>query len=108
MVGVIARVRGPVDRPVPASAPVTTVGVFGDADFVSNRYFYAFSNSDLFLNTVNHIAGDDALVSIRPKPTVFREMAMTPRELEIVRCIGWFLLPLLVALFGSAVWWVRR
>lgn len=108
MVGVIARVRGPVDRPVPTSAPITTVGVFGDADFISNRYFYAFSNSDLFLNTVNHMAGDDVLVSIRPKPTVFREMAMTPRELESVRYIGWFLLPLLVALLGSVVWWVRR
>ena len=108
MVGVIARVRGPVDQPVPASAPITTVGVFGDADFISNRYFYAFSNSDLFLNTVNHMTGDEALVSIRPKPTVFREMAMTPRELEVVRYIGWFLLPLLVALLGSVVWWVRR
>ena len=74
--------RGPVDRPVPASAPITTVGVFGDADFTSNRYFYAFSNSDLFLNAVNHMIGDEALISIRPKPTVFREMAMTPRELE--------------------------
>ena len=108
MVGAVARVRGAVDQPVPASAPITTVGVFGDADFISNRYFYAFSNSDLFLNTVNHMIGDEALISIRPKPTVFREMAMTPRELEVVRYIGWFLLPLLVALLGSAVWWVRR
>lgn len=108
MVGAIARVRGPVDQPVPASAPITTVGVFGDADFISNRYFYAFSNSDLFLNTVNHMIGDEALVSIRPKPTVFREMAMTPRELEVVRYIGWFLLPLLVVLLGSTVLWVRR
>lgn len=108
MVGAIVRARGPVDRPVPASAPVTTVGVFGDADFTSNRYFYAFSNSDLFLNAVNHMIGDEALISIRPKPTVFREMAMTPRELEVVRYTGWFLLPLLVVLLGSVVWWVRR
>ena len=108
MVGAIVRARGPVDRPVPASAPITTVGVFGDADFTSNRYFYAFSNSDLFLNAVNHMIGDEALISIRPKPTVFREMAMTPRELEVVRYTGWFLLPLLVVLLGSVVWWVRR
>lgn len=108
MVGAVARARGPVDRAVPASAPITTVAAFGDADFVSNRYFYAFSNSDLFLNTVNHVIGDEALISIRPKPTVFREMAMTPHELNVVRYVGWFFLPLLVALLGSAVWWVRR
>ncbi len=108
MVGIVARLRGPVDRPVPESAPVTTVGVFGDVDFISNRYFYAFSNSDLLLNTVNHMIGDEALISIRAKPAVFREMAMTPSELEVVRYLGWFLLPMLVVLLGSAVWWVRR
>ena len=99
---------GPWTDRSPASAPITTVGIFGDADFISNRYFYAFSNSDLFLNAVNHMIGDEALISIRPKPTVFREMAMNPRELEVVRYTGWFLLPLLVALLGCVVWWVRR
>ena len=111
LVGAMVRAYGPVDEvPLPGAeaGPVTTVVVFGDADFVSNRYFYAFSNSDLFLNVVNHITGDDALISVRAKPVVFREMAMTPREYAFVRYTGWLLLPLLVVVAGLVAWWRRR
>jgi hypothetical protein len=33
---------------------------------------------------------------------------MTPAEFNAIRYTGWLLLPLLVALVGTAVWWRRR
>ena len=102
---------GPVDQPASSAAesrPITTLAVFGDADFASNPNFLSFSNGDLFLNVVNYVTGDDALISVRPKPVVFREMAMTPREFSFVRYTGWFLLPLLVGIAGFIAWWRRR
>jgi hypothetical protein len=110
IVGAMIEALGPVNEPLPAPGTTSpaTVAVFGDADFVSNRYFYAFSNGDLFLNVLNSMTGEEALVSVRPKPIVFREMAMTPQEFAFVRYTGWFFLPLLVAAAGTVVWWRRR
>jgi hypothetical protein len=110
IVGAIVEAIGPVNEPLPAPGTTSpaTVAVFGDADFVSNRYFYAFSNGDLFLNVLNSMTGDEALVSVRPKPIVFREMAMTPREFAFLRYSGWLFLPFLVAAAGTVTWWRRR
>ena len=110
MVGLVVRAQGPVDQPAPSGAarPTTTLAVFGDTDFASNPNFLSFSNGDLFLNVMNYVTGDEALISVRPKPVVFREMAMTPREFNFVRYTGWFLLPLLVTIAGFIAWWRRR
>ena len=110
MVGLVVRAQGPVDQPTPSGAarPTTTLAVFGDTDFASNPNFLSFSNGDLFLNVMNYVTGDEALISVRPKPVVFREMAMTPREFNFVRYTGWFLLPLLVTIAGFIAWWRRR
>lgn len=110
IVGAMIKALGPVNEPLPAAGTTSpaAVTVFGDADFVSNRYFYAFSNGDLFLNALNSMTGEKALVSVRPKPIVFREMAMTPQEFAFVRYTGWLFLPLLVAAAGTVAWWRRR
>jgi len=39
--------------------------VFGDADFAANAYFNLFGNGDLFLNSVNFLAGEEKQIIIR-------------------------------------------
>ena len=47
--------------------PETRIVVFGDSDFVANGYLGIPGNRDLFLNTVNWLAQQENLISIRPR-----------------------------------------
>ena len=86
----------------------TTLVVFGDSDFAANRYAPYSTNLDFFLNTVNYVAEDYDLISIRPKPFAFRELVVTSQEFDFIRFSSWFLLPAAIGLASIAVWWRRR
>ena len=86
----------------------SSIVAFGDSDFAANSDFNNFSNGDLFLNAVNHLAGDVALINIRPKLVARREMLATPQEFDIIRYTSWFLVPALMGAAGVLVWWRRR
>ena len=82
--------------------------VFGDSDFASNQHFSSFNNSDFFLNSVNWVTGDVALIKIRPKQIVFRELVLTRNQFDFIRYSSYFLLPSLMVIAGIFVWWRRR
>ncbi len=86
----------------------TRMVVFGDVDFVSNRWFDAFSNRDFLLNSVNWLTGDYDLISIRPKTTVFRELVTNKEEFQFIRYSSLFLLPATILILGTVVWWRRH
>ena len=86
----------------------TRLAVFGDADFASNRHYREASNADLFLNTVNWLLRDEALIAVRPKQEVFRPLVLTAPEFNLARYVSWFLLPAAVAAGGVAAWRRRR
>ena len=75
--GVGAATDAPPPAPAPAPAdgskppkpskPETRIVVFGDSDFVANGYLGIPGNKDLFLNTVNWLAQQENLISIRPR-----------------------------------------
>ena len=65
-------------------------------------------NSDLALNAINWLASDEDLISIRPKPPEDQHITMTRAQMNTVRMISQFGLPLLVVIVGAAVWWRRR
>lgn len=108
LVGVIVRMVGPLAEPPPDAgvANVGTLGVFGDGEFASNRFFPALSNGDLFLNVVNELAGDVPLVQVRAKPLEFRALVLTDQQLTLVRLLGWLVLPV-ITLVLAAIAWVR-
>jgi hypothetical protein len=86
----------------------TRLVVFGDADFASNRHFEDLGNGDLFLNSVNWILEDQALIAIRAKTEVFRPLVLSANEFNLFRYIAWFLLPATMAAIGAFAWWRRR
>lgn len=90
------------------AAPLASIAVFGDADFASNRYYGEASNADLFLNAANYLLRDEALIAVRPKQEVFRPLALTAPEFNLVRYVSWFLLPAAVVAAGLVVWRFRR
>jgi len=64
--------------------------------------------SCLRLNAVNWLSSDEDLISIRPKPPEDRRITMTRAQLILVRTVSQFVLPLLVVIAGTMVWWKRR
>jgi len=88
--------------------PPARLVVWGDSDFATNKYFYSLGNQDLFLNSVNWLAGDVELIAIRPKPIPVRLLTVTQREFRWILYSSMGLLPLIVAVYGGITWWRRR
>jgi hypothetical protein len=103
---------GPVGSPPPTAPPgdkeVSTLVVFGDADFLANNFINRGSGADFFLNSANYLLGDVDLVSIRPKALVIREFDLDRNENKFVQFSSWFFLPGLLGLVAAMVWWLRR
>ena len=82
--------------------------VVGSSSWIANRFLDFNGNSDLATNTVNWLASDEDLISIRPKKQDERRITMTRAQLGWVRAISQFLLPGIVVVVGIGVWWKRR
>lgn len=98
------------------SAGLQTVGdstearfvVYGSPDIVSNAIIDFQGNRDLFLNTMDWLAGQKQFITIRPKPPAGAPVNITAghmRGLFYTFLIG---LPLLIIIIGSAVNLKRR
>ena len=112
-IGAIVEALAPVgEAPVQLAAGEvpnpTYIVVFGDSDFASNQFYYALSNSDLFLNSVGWLAEKYDLISIRAKPVAFRQLVIDQREFDFIRYSSWFLLPTGIVLLAGIAWWRRR
>ncbi|MSQ08072.1 MAG: hypothetical protein EXR44_02040 [Dehalococcoidia bacterium] len=86
----------------------TNIVVIGDADFASNQYFASAKNGDMLVNSVNWVARDYELISVRPKLRAFRELVLTQTERDFIRWTGWLLMPTLIGMAGVWAWWIRR
>ena len=82
--------------------------VVGSSTWAANGFIRFNGNNDLALNTINWLASDEDLISIRPKPPEDRRITMTRGQLNFVRVTSQFLLPLIVVVAGMLVWFKRR
>jgi ABC-type uncharacterized transport system involved in gliding motility auxiliary subunit len=82
--------------------------VVGSSSWAANSFINFNGNSDLALNSVDWLASDEDLISIRPKEQEDRRITMTRSQLTLVRTTSQFLLPLVVIVAGVSVWWKRR
>ena len=82
--------------------------VIGSSSWAANRFLGFNGNGDLALNAMNWLSSDEDLISIRPKPPEDRRITMTRAQLILVRIVSQFVLPLIVIIAGTMVWWKRR
>jgi ABC-type uncharacterized transport system involved in gliding motility auxiliary subunit len=82
--------------------------VAGSSSWAANRFLGFNGNGDLALNAVNWLSSDEDLISIRPKQQEDRRITMTRAQLNMVRGTSQFVLPLIVIITGTLVWWKRR
>ena len=105
-VAVVVEATGTIDESL--RHPVSKFVVFGDSDFAKNKFFASSDNADLFLNSVNWLADDYELISIRPKVFPYRELVVTTRERDFIKWSSWFVPPVIMLIIGAVVWWRRR
>ncbi len=108
-VGAVIQAGGTLTgQPVTAQDTVAKIVVFGDSDFAKNKFFFSSDNADLLLNSVNWLADDYELISIRPKLIPFRELVVNQRERDFIKWSSWFVPPILMLILAIIVWWRRR
>ena len=81
--------------------------VFGDSDFLSNRYFDDGANKDLILNSIVSLLGEDELITIRPKQPKGTKIVLTRYQRTGI-VIFLIILPLAFLVSGLLLWYRRR
>ena len=82
--------------------------VIGNSAWAANSFIAFNGNRDLALNTINWLASDEDLISIRPKDREDRRITLTQSQMTWLRVSSQFFLPLIVIVGGLSVWWRRR
>lgn len=84
--------------------------VFGNSIFATNDVLNnpALGNRDLFVNAVNWLAEEEALISIRAKEPAMKQVFLTGTDENLVFFSSTVFLPFVVLVIAAAVWWRRR
>jgi ABC-type uncharacterized transport system involved in gliding motility auxiliary subunit len=104
MVVALRRAVGP-DGVVVDGGPRSRIAVIGDSDFVTNSFFHIMGNGALFLNTVNYLAAQEDLIGITPRGSDLPRVNLTNRQMKATFVLAVVLVPALLAVVGTAVWW---
>ncbi len=90
-----------------ATPPETRLVVIGDSDFATNGVVGIPGNRDMFLNTVNWLAQQENLISIRAREPEDRRLTLTADAQRRLFWLSLLLVPGFV--FGTGVYtWARR
>lgn len=84
------------------------LAVFGDVDFADNEFLDAYSNRNLFVNSVNWLIGDVEAISIRPAQSRASRFQLSAEQFRTIRSLSLFVLPEAIAVLGVFTWWSRR
>jgi ABC-type uncharacterized transport system involved in gliding motility auxiliary subunit len=83
------------------------VAAFGDSDFVTNGKLQLSGGVDLFMNSVNWLAQEEALIAIPPKESKFQPIMLTATDAKLLFILPVIALPGLALVAGIYVF-VRR
>ncbi len=84
------------------------LAVFGDSDFAMNGYFKNQGNANLFLNTINYLAEEEDMISIRPKQIEDRRLTLTQADVSALFYLVVIAIPLLVIILGVVIYYKRN
>jgi gliding motility-associatede transport system auxiliary component len=106
----VTALRRPVaaDGAPAADGPLSRIAVVGDSDFATNSFFHIMGNGTLFLNTVNYLAAQENLIGIQPRTADLPRINLTNRQMKGTFFLSVVLVPALLAVVGTAVWWKQH
>ena len=83
--------------------------MLGDSDFVANGFLRQVpTNVNLFVNSINWLAEDEDLISIRSTPARTIPIVLNNEQSVLVFFTTVVFVPGVVLLLGIVVWWQRR
>jgi ABC-type uncharacterized transport system involved in gliding motility auxiliary subunit len=107
----VVALRQPAESDDRAPAPGvrrSRIAVVGDSDFATNSFFHIMGNGALFLNTVNYLAAQENLIGIQPRTADLPRINLTNRQMKATFFLSVLLVPALLAVVGTAVWWKQH
>ncbi len=99
--------EGPLTVAAASAVDKSRIVVYGTSSLAANQFLNVQGNRDLFLNTVSWLAGQEDLISIRPKDTKQTPVMLTSQQHQFVFLVPVVLLPA-VALIAGVVVFARR
>ncbi len=96
------------DGTIPEGVKFTQIMLIGDSDFASNQHVYNADNIYQFLYLFEYLTAGEELVKIERKVLPYRSLVITEEEGTFIRVSSIGLLPLLVLVAGTVIWWRRR
>ena len=97
-----------IDAEADTTPPETRLVVIGDSDFATNGVVGIQGNRDMFLNTVNWLAQQENLISIRAREPEDRRLTLTADAQRRLYWLSLLLVPGFVLGTGVYTWWRRR
>lgn len=111
----IEQFNKPSSSPSPSPSPSTEtekkkakIVVFGTSNFISNVFASIGGNVDLFMNSLNWLAGEEQLISIRPKTPEQRQINLDNVTLSRIFWFTIVIVPAIILAIGAFIWWQRR
>jgi len=80
----------------------------GDSDFATNSFFNIMGNGKLFLNAINFLASQENLIGVEPRSFDAPRVNLTNRQMKGTFFLSVILIPALLLLVGTIVWWKQR
>lgn len=103
---------GPFELGIIAQRTATASGsralILGDSDFMGNTLIGTSGNRDLILNTINWLAGNQKMISIRPRILEMPRIEFKPEDSIKILSVCVFGVPLLIFSLGIMVYFYRR
>ncbi|HSG27987.1 MAG TPA: Gldg family protein, partial [Candidatus Krumholzibacterium sp.] len=93
----------PADSGSAGTPGTSRIVVFGDSDFTGNANFRLSGNRDLVLNSVNWLAEEEDLISIRPSEVLNQPVLLSSEQGRVVFWLPVIGLPALFALAGVLI-----
>ncbi len=90
------------------SGPRSRIAVVGDSDFATNSFFHIMGNGGLFLNTVSFLAAQENLIGLQPRTADLPRVNLTNRQMKGAFFLSVVLVPAVLAVVGTAVWWKQH
>ena len=91
-----------------AGLRASRLAVVGDSDFATNSFFHIMGNGALFVNTINYLAAQESLIGIPPRTYDPPRVNLTNRQMKATFFASVVLVPALLTVAGTAVWWKQR
>ncbi|MDD4978703.1 MAG: GldG family protein [Gallionella sp.] len=82
--------------------------VVGNGAFLANSYAGNGGNVDMGMNMLNWLAGEDKLITLQPRNARDATVTMSKTMLGFIGLAFLFVAPLLLAAWGTWLWWKRR